>query len=347
MDPHDTPSGISVQLKLGTATVVISLLSGASDTLMGRSATIFTVIATAIVTAQNSDPLVGPYAVERTTVDVPGLWLNEGTTDVYYATNSTTELRFVTFMHGAGGGLIIQPFVYHSFLNALASWGFVIASPRVCLDGDCLDTYINQAPIVIDWAAEQAAAGHPIFSLANFSLGVGLSGHSMGGGATLAGSQEEVASKHNIVAAVMLHPYTANLQQDTANTQKAPTWYEDPPSIPFLAFTGDTDTTADMGMSEAFYNASSAELPRGIVEKTGEYATHQEPSNWHNWNEPYNPYLAQFVAGWFKLYLKSADVGSDGVQSWDDLIFGDGPESLCGGGDGEMVWCRTERGGSS
>ena len=29
-----------------------------------------------------ADPLVGPYSTERTTVDVPGLWLNEGTTDV-------------------------------------------------------------------------------------------------------------------------------------------------------------------------------------------------------------------------------------------------------------------------
>ena len=68
-----------------------------------------------------------------------GLWLSEGTTDVYYATNSSVPQRFVTFMHGAGGGLIIDPFVYHSILNTLASWGFVVASPRVCMDGDCLD----------------------------------------------------------------------------------------------------------------------------------------------------------------------------------------------------------------
>jgi len=290
--------------------------------------------------ATAADPLVGPYATERTTVDVPGLWLGEGTTDVYYATNSSVPQRFVTFMHGAGGGLFIDPFVYHSLLNTLASWGFVIASPRVCMDGDCLEKYVEQAPIVIDWATEQAADGHEIFSLADFSHGVGLTGHSMGGGATLVGSEEEVASAHGIAAAVMLHPYTANLHAD------GPTLYEGPPAIPFLAFTGDTDTTADMSMVEAFYNASDASLPRGIVEKSGKYATHQEPSDWHNWNEPYNPYMAQYVAGWFKLYLGTQEDDSTvaGIPDWDSLLFGTGDDSLCGGGDGAMVWCATSRG---
>ena len=60
---------------------------------------------------------------------------------------------------------MIDPFVYHSILNSVASWGFVVASPRVCLDGDCLDSYTQQAPIVIDWATEQAAAGHEVYRL--------------------------------------------------------------------------------------------------------------------------------------------------------------------------------------
>ena len=162
----------------------------------------------------------------------------------------------------------------------------------------------------------------------------------MGGGATLVGSEAEVASAHNISAAVMLHPYTANL------ASHGRTWYEGPPSIPFLAFTGDTDTTADMAMSEAFFNASDDSIPRGLVEKSGLYATHQEPSDWHNWNEPYNPYMAQYVVGWFKLFLDTAqdDAEVEGMPDWDALIFGMGADSLCGGGDGEMVWCETNRG---
>lgn len=273
-------------------------------------------------------PLQGPYKVEKTTVRVPGLYFDDDTVDVWYASNATKPLSFISFAHGAGGGLAILPAVYHSILTSLAGWGYVVAAHRSCEVGTCISSgYYKQAQKVIDWAKAEAAKGHPVMSLANFSRGVGVTGHSMGGESTLRNSQAPEYQHHGIIAAVMLHPYIYN---------KGST----PPEIPFLAFTGDADTTAPMAMSEKFYDAADAGLPRGLVEKVG--ATHQEPSDYEDKKEPYNPYMAQFVAGWFKLYL-DGETKSEGVD-WDDLIFGSGGNSLCGGGDGDMKRCETKRG---
>lgn len=265
--------------------------------------------------------LAGPYATAEATMHVPGLALNETEIDIIYASNATRcaaasnapaaaastlgspshpptprhrpsprrPLRPICFAHGAGGGLFIQPIVYHSLLHALAAWGYVVVAPRACLFGICPDDdYWVQVAMTVDWARAKAAAGHPILSKANFSGGVGVAGHSMGGKATLHASEAARARRHGLVAAVMIHAFTFDAG---------------PPAIPFLAFTGTTDRTAPMAMTERFYAAAAPSVPRGLVEKTGPYATHQEPSDWHDWDEPYNPRLAQFVAGWFKLFL--------------------------------------------
>ena len=45
-------------------------------------------------------------------------------------------------------------------------------------------------------------------ALADFSRGVGIAGHSMGGQATLHSSEAGRAAKHGISAAAMLHAWT-------------------------------------------------------------------------------------------------------------------------------------------
>lgn len=275
--------------------------------------------------------LSGPYATAESTLHIPGLSLGEDTADVYWASNASTNstrepLRFICFAHGAMGGLVIQPIVYRSLLHSLASWGYVVVAARACLLGVCLlDDYAEQQVRVIDWARSQAAAGHEILSLANFTHGLGIAGHSMGGRATLQISEASIAQKHGVVAAVMIHAYTSS---------------RGPPSVPFLALTGTTDDVAPMSMTERFFEAASDTMPRGLVEKVN--ATHQEPSDYNDRKEPYNPRLQQFVAGWFKLHLDRTPV-SHGVD-WDSLIYGDGATALCGGGDGAMARCETHRG---
>ena len=46
-----------------------------------------------------------------------------------------------------------------------------------------------------------------------------------------------------------------------------------------------------------------------------------------------NPLLAQFTAAWFKVFMACG--GDDGVD-WEGMIFGDGENSICSGGMGEV-----------
>lgn len=81
--------------------------------------------------------------------------------------------------------------------------------------------YYKQQLHVIDWAK---TIPDDIFKTVNFTGGVGVAGHSMGGQATLFSSSYRNASEHGITAAVMHHAYT----------------HEYPgPTVPFLAMTGE------------------------------------------------------------------------------------------------------------
>ena len=270
-------------------------------------------------------PLSGPYQTTHSTMKMPDPH-HQHPIDVYYPLNTAENLRFVSFAHGAGGGSVILPVVYKSLLHSLASWGYVVAATKACMMGsnDTCHYYEHQLR-VIDWARGKAADGTAPFALANFST-VAIVGHSMGGEATMLNSQASSAATYHIGAAVMLHAFTH---------------HPVPPAVPFLAFTGTTDTTAPMAMTEAFYNAASAGLPRGLVEKVN--ASHQEPTDYNDKSEPYNPYMQQFVAGWLKLHLDQTPRAM-GVD-WDGLLYGAGAASLCGGGDGAMHRCEVHRGG--
>ena len=137
-------------------------------------------------------PLDGPFATaHKVYLVVPGLDSTSSAVDVFYATNSTAQPSFISFAHGFNGGGWKLPIAYTKLLTSLASWGYVIAAPRAC-DKGCHDSpeglpqdppgfrhfYVQQLK-VIDWAKAAAVAGDPVLSLANFTRGVGISGHSM------------------------------------------------------------------------------------------------------------------------------------------------------------------------
>ena len=212
-------------------------------------------------------PLSGPYETRHSTLQVPDPL--GGTIDLYEPLNTTQPSRLVSFAHGAEGGTIVLPVVYHSLLHSLAAWGYVVAATRSCFMGTEVCRYYEHQLKVIEFARGEASKGVAPFASLNFSGGVGIAGHSMGGEATLFSSEASHASAYNISAAVMLHAYT--------HVHPAP-------SVPFLAFTGTTDTTAAMSMSEKFYAAASPTLPRGLVEKIN--ATHQEPTDYNDGKEP-------------------------------------------------------------
>ncbi len=225
---------------------------------------------------------------------------------------------------------------YATLLHALASFGFAIVAPRACNLG-CLDLpwqsrpddpplfaiYYEQLELVLAWAQSQAAAGVTPFTELDFSHGVGVGGHSMGGQAALYAASN--AAKNNITAAVFFHAFSHSFPSL-------------PPNVPILAFTGDSDFIAPPWMAhQIFDHAANSTVNRGLVNKKN--CTHFEPST--AYIDDFNPLLAQFTAAWFHVFL-SKSPRAFGLD-FDSMIFGSDHTSLCGGGNGEMVNCTLVR----
>jgi hypothetical protein len=245
--------------------------------------------------------------------------------DCYHAVdpkNKSQTFPLISYAHGDGGGGAILNVAYGTLLHKMASFGYVICATRSCNKGCHDDTtslphdprgfghfYLQQLD-VLEWAKVS-----PVTPLIDFSKGVGIAGHSMGGQATVYSSSLKNTSAYEIKAAVMHHAYTHSYPA---------------PLVPFLAFTGAKDTIAPPRMTEDYFNAKGANPIRGLVNK--ESATHHEPDT-----TDYNPLLAQFSAAWFKMFLDKTP-SADGFD-YHEMIFGKGTTSVCNGGDGAMKAC--------
>ena len=223
----------------------------------------------------------------------------------------------------------------------MASFGYVIGATHQCsvgcfddcvsLENDpiCFGNYYKKQLATIDWAKDCTAAeainscSHP-FENVDWSSGVGVAGHSMGGQATLFSSSGNNASSYDIRAAVLHHAYTHTFPV---------------PTVPFLDMTGEEDTTATVdGMAIPIYNAASASgIQRGLIDKT--LAGHHEPDI-TSLDRNGIQLVAQFSSAWFKLYLdKTAQ--AYGLDFY-DMIYGTEKSSICNGGDGCMKICKLE-----
>ena len=125
-------------------------------------------------------------------------------------------------------------------------------------DPPCFGNYYQRQLDAITWAQQELFLNTPLYDaeplpLVDFSHGVGIAGHSMGGQATLFSSAYFNTSAHDIRAAVLHHAYS--------HTFPAPT-------VPYLVFTGAEDTTASAeDMAVPMFEAGSTDptLPRGHV----------------------------------------------------------------------------------
>jgi len=292
----------------------------------------FIVFAICAIVAHSKDPspILGPYETACKTYEYSGMDSSDHTIDVHYPSNpkATEKFPFISFVHGYGGGGEADLPGYYQLLDMMAAFGYVIASPRACNVG-CHDDaaslpsdppgfahfYMQQFK-AIEWGKKLSSSGDPVLGLANFSKGVGISGHSMGGQATLFSSSAENVTDYDIKAAVLMHPYTHTYP---------------PPKVPFIVFTGAKDHVAPAHpMADNIFNASGAYKSRGIANK--ESADHLEPCYLH-----FNNILPQFAVAWFKIYLDETPTafGFD----FKEMLFGKGTDSLCGGGDGNMTQC--------
>ena len=299
----------------------------------------------------NPEALRGPFSVKLESFplnsDIKNP--NEDKVSVWYPTGvisksnepleETTKFKFISYAHGMFGGGIVDVPGYNDLLSAMASFGYIIAATHQCdvgcfddcvsLPGDpeCFGNYYMKQLAVIDWAKSCSSYNDTCsepFSHVDFSEGVGIAGHSMGGQATLFSSSYDNATNYDIRAAVLHHAYSHSFPA---------------PTVPFLDFTGEEDTVAPANtMGLPIYQAAAGTgVTRGYVDKT--YAGHHEPDI-TSLDRNGIDLLAQFSAAWFKLYLDKTPIAY-GID-FNDMIYGESSQSVCSGGDGSVTACMFE-----
>lgn len=294
----------------------------------------------------NQDALAGPYEVDLVTFDIhPSNSADEhmDKISVWYPTfslNNTSNRKFpfISYAHGMFGGGALEIPGYNMLLKTMTSFGYIIAATHQCSvgcfddcnslehDPPCFGNYYKKQLGVFDFAKEFKgdSSGFNPFNLIDWSKGVGIAGHSMGGQATLFSSSYNNATTYNIKAAVLHHAFTHSFPA---------------PSIPFLVFTGENDVEAPADTMGVPIFEAGAGLPRGLVDKT--LAGHHEPDI-TSLDRNGISLLAQFSVAWFKLYLDETPYANG--FDYDAMIYGQGAQGVCSGGDGNMTTCTIERG---
>merc|ERR1712072_160023 len=131
--------------------------------------------------------------------------------DVWFPVGSAGQkFPFISYSHGNTAGGAALPGDYGTLLSTMSAYGYIIAAHESCNSGCArggtlpfdppgFATMYKEQLKVIDWAKQLGAAGDTVFKNADFSLGVGIAGHSMGGQATVY-SSSKFGSGHGIKA---------------------------------------------------------------------------------------------------------------------------------------------------
>lgn len=287
--------------------------------------------------AAAAPPQLGPWPVDEHTYNVSSLDATDPTVWLVYPVCNVSEcpkFPLISYVHGLAGG-DIDLLGYAEFFYQIASYGFVVAAPDSC-DFGCTDKsggapwtdcaglppvqpdgwapWYGEQLKAIDWARNMTNGGSSdaVFQTIDWSTGVGIAGHSMGGQATALAAGSACAKAWDIRAAALHHPAAGTVPWGNVGSNI---------SVPVAAFTssGDSIWPETAGIMAAF-NASAAAraLPSAYKDLTG--WSHLEPVL----APPIeNPLLATFTAAWFKVFLNN-DSGA-----YHDLVFGDGPDSFC------------------
>lgn len=282
--------------------------------------------------AKRATPIKGPYTPKRTVFTNQLLDSTDHRINVVYPAEAG-NFPLIVYAHGLNNDAAKD---YSVLFDGLVSFGYIIMAHSSCYDGckDDKDTlawdpegfghYYKQQLHVIEWAKTRAGSTStdPVLSKVDFSHGIGIAGHSMGGQSTVFSASFQNATDLGITAAVMHHAFT----------------HEYPaPQVPFLAFTGSEDYVAGSYMTDRFFSADGACPTKGMVDSS--VFGHFEPEdNWLPW-KTYNPLIPQFTAAWFKLHLEKKN--SEFGVNFQEMIYGNGTQSLCHGGDGAMKRCEV------
>jgi hypothetical protein len=163
----------------------------------------------------------------------------------------------------------------------LASHGFVVVLIDVNSTLDFPESRSTQQLKAIDYALKQGRTSSSKVYNKIDPMRIGVSGHSMGGGATVLTARNKPA---NIKAAFPLTPWSSD---KNFSTLRVPTGY--------LACEDDTVAT-NTDHATAFYNSMPSDVPKAYYELKGQ--THFCPQSTSN-----DPMIGKYAVAWFKRFV--------------------------------------------
>ena len=186
--------------------------------------------AASLTSAAPKPPKAGPYKTTRWTLHSPA---HDASNKAIHVTapavpisQNFTQFPLIAYAHGFEGGGALDIHGYDDLFHQIASYGFVVAAHASCNTGctrpggasrwtSCgglpelkpagvgWESYYAETLKTIDFARNGSHS--PPFDLVDFSLGVGVAGHSMGGQATAVAAATSCTSAWDIRAAAIHH----------------------------------------------------------------------------------------------------------------------------------------------
>jgi len=268
-------------------------------------------------------PLPGPWAVagEDVRVETPDRvfdalvrWpaADDATADA--GPRGTGPWPVVIFGHG----FLAAPDLYVETLRELASWGFIVVAPRS--GGELFPDHAAFAAdlsAVIDWlTAENGRAGSPFAGAVDLAH-IGVSGHSMGGGASLlaAAADPRIQTVANLAA---------------AETRPSAIEAAGAITVPTLLIAGELDAIAPLAQHQRpMYDALTGAPSQLRIILGGSHCGFTDPVSDDPLaglaslvcdtgtipGESQRALASQLLADWFRLHLAGADVLREHV--WD------------------------------
>lgn len=260
----------------------------------------------------DASPPVGFFSVGNATYLDEGFQSGSNETTrhmvVHYPSNGTSTDRFplIVYAHGASaGGLIMAGYNVH--FSSLASYGFVIIAPDSCMLG-CAGgplhggwkTFRFEQIRALEFAKAQTSTTWG--KIIDWSHGVAIAGHSMGGTSLVLNSAKDVATTYDIKATAVQHGFAIGTDYTEI-------------SVPTMVFTGTNDSIVFPAITKQIYTGDPT-IPKAYRNQEGVGHLEMMIPN------P-NPYIAFHTAAWFKVHLlQDKDV-------FYKAVYGSGPDSFC------------------
>jgi len=287
-----------------------------------------------------AQPDIGPYDTSSTTLTCNVLDKSNQGVFIFYPSNKTGEkFPLIAYAHGIdGGGFDMLGYTF--LFKQMASYGFVIAAHKSCSTGcnkpggmnpwtKCNGLpptsptsdwpgYYGETLKTIEWAKNSSGG---VFDLIDWSTGVGIAGHSMGGQSTANAAVKACVDEFDIRAAVIHHSADGKTVHGNIGINI---------TVPTASFTstGDGIWKETREIFEATPKSAGSKVYRNVVGYSHLEPVLAPPIE--------NPFLATFSAAWFKIYLNGQQSGE-----YYDLIYGSALSSLCK--HAEMKECLIEK----